>query len=469
MIACSHGSTSTTTIERAIKVLSERFEYLKINMGHAHRETITVLRELVLMYKKLKTQEAHSIVKRLLLNATIEILTRENDSKQLYEVAKSMGEIYISFDLQEYGHEILRELRRQIITGTTTPGNKLGLKLGKSTGRISYVFLVAFEETIRGSMITSYSKAMADLLLETTLYESFTRCLKSENKIELIIAHGARLRAFWHARKQFDQVAILQDQLYEIFLKKWGSVIKTRRESSFIFFVSLLEEIKEVRADIQMGDVACQSGNNKVRVLLTEGNYQQAYEVALSAFQFVNYQQRYHELHNVGHGFKLSALMAGRGLEHRSEKAIEPQLRKQMLELSRTVIREVLQACKDSKIDFARLQLRELNDLVGLLGEQQNYADLEVSRATPSTSSDVTFQKSQHCISCPYIDTFYSGFSMLSGSLAKYRRRGRPKSSPPSVDVSQKPASSGVIARMLSVFVKACATTSAVSGDLSNP
>ena len=386
VIVCSHGSTSTTTIESAIKVLVERFEYLKINHGYAHKETMTILRELVFMYKKLKTQEALSIAKRMLLSATVEILTKENSSKQLYEAAKSMGGIYNSFELHEYGHEILRELRRQIITGTITSANKLGLKLGKSPGRVSYVFLVAFEETIRGSITTSYSKIMADLLIETTLYESYIRCLKLENKIELIIAHGARLRAFWYTRKQLDQVTILQDQLYEIFLKKWGSVIKTRRESSFDFFVGLLEEIKEVRADLQIGDVACQSGNNKVRVLLTEGNYQQAYEVALSAFQFVNHHRRYHELQNVGYGFKLSALMAGRGLAHRSKKPIEPQLRKQMLELSRTVIREVLQACKDSKIDFARLQLRELNDLVGLLGEQQNYSDLGVSLTNSLTS-----------------------------------------------------------------------------------
>ena len=376
---CSHGSISTTTIEKAIKVLAERFEFLKITFGCAHIETITVLRELVLLYKKVKTQEAQSIVMRLLLNVTIEIVTKEKDSKHLYEVAKTMGGIYISFDLHAYGHEILHELRRQIITGTATPGNKLDLKLGKPNGRISYVFLVAFEETLRGSMTTSYSKIMADLLTETTLYESYTRCHKSETKIELIIAHGARLRAFWHSRKHLDQVQTLQDQIFEIFLKKWGSVIKTRREATFMFFISLLQEIRQVRPDIRMGDVACQSGNKKIRVLLTEGNYQQAYEVALCAFQFINHHRGYHELHNVGHGFKLSALMAGRGLERPSEKPIEPQLRKQMLDLSRSVIREVLQACKDSKIDFVRLQLRELNDLVGLLGEQQNYVDLQVS------------------------------------------------------------------------------------------
>ena len=334
---------------------------------------------------------------RVLLDVTIEIITKEKDSKHLHEVAKSMGGIYVSFDLHEYGHEILRELRRQIITGTATPRNKLGLKLGKSTGRVSYVFLVAFEETLRGSMTISYSKIMADLLTETTLYESYTRCLKSETKIELIIAHGARLRAFWHARKSLDQVQILQDQLYEIFHKKWSSAVKTKREITFVFFISLLEEIKEVRPDIHIGDVACKSGNNKVHILLTKGNYQQAYEVALCAFQFVKHHRGYHELHNVGHGFKLSALMAGRGLEHPSERPIEPQLRKQMLELSRTVIREVLQACKDSKIDFVRLQLRQLNDLIGLLGEQQNYVDLEVGQpnpinpfTSPSKSSNAT-------------------------------------------------------------------------------
>jgi hypothetical protein len=51
-----------------------------------------------------------------------------------------------------------------------------------------------------------------------------------------------------------------------------------------------------------------------------------------------------------------------------------------MLDLSRKIIGEVLRACKDSKINFVRLKLSELNELVGLLGEQQNYNDLEVSK-----------------------------------------------------------------------------------------
>jgi hypothetical protein len=61
-----------------------------------------------------------------------------------------------------------------------------------------------------------------------------------------------------------------------------------------------------------------------------------------------------------------------------SGKTVDPELRTKMLDLSRKIIFEVLKACKASKINFIRLKASDLNDLVGLLGEQQNYADLEV-------------------------------------------------------------------------------------------
>jgi hypothetical protein len=57
---------------------------------------------------------------------------------------------------------------------------------------------------------------------------------------------------------------------------------------------------------------------------------------------------------------------------------VDPELRTKMLDLSRKIILEVLKACKDSRINFIRLKTSDLNDLVGLLGEQQNYSDLEV-------------------------------------------------------------------------------------------
>ena len=153
-----------------------------------------------------------------------------------------------------------------------------------------------------------------------------------------------------------------------------------------LFYVSLLVQIGDVVRDVQIGNVACLSSVAGVRDLLESGKVQKAYEVAECAFDFIEHQHSYHQLQNVPAGFKLSALMAGRGVEQFIVAKIDHKLRENMLELSRKIIRGVLKACKDSKIDFVRLRLRELNELVGLLGEQRNHADLEVSisQTTPS-------------------------------------------------------------------------------------
>jgi hypothetical protein len=49
-----------------------------------------------------------------------------------------------------------------------------------------------------------------------------------------------------------------------------------------------------------------------------------------------------------------------------------------MLHLSRALLKEVLQAAKAIQLSLTALSIEELNSLVGLLGHQQNYDDLEV-------------------------------------------------------------------------------------------
>ncbi|MCJ1395329.1 hypothetical protein MMC18_008490 [Xylographa bjoerkii] len=377
VVVCSHGSTSTTIIERAIKVLVERFEYLKITLGYARIETLTVLRELVILYRKLKTQESHTIIMRMLLQTTLEIISKEKHSRTLHEAAKLMGSIFVVCELGDYGKEILVEIRRRIITGTSKSGSSLVIKFDKPVGRVTFVYLVTFEEILRGTLTISYSEIMAGLLNEATLYESYTRCIKSQANIEVIMTHGARLRAFLIIHQRKEQVASLDEEIMRMFLKKFESTIQTRVEITSLFVVSLLVEIGRVRRDIEIGDAACISSNTEVLRLLGQDRHQEAYEVAYCAFRFIHHKRAYHHLQNVGHGFKLSAYMAGRNLEKPLKKPVEPKLHKQMLDLSLTIIREVLLACKESNIKFVRMQLGELNDLVGLLGEQQNYADLQ--------------------------------------------------------------------------------------------
>ena len=366
---------SNSTVERAIKVVLERFNSLKWTFGCSHTETLSALRELIVLHMKLKS---HSTVLRLLLETTIEIIEKEKHSKILHEAAKTMGSMYSTCGLADQGHEMIQQMRLQIITGSAS-SEKSSFKLNKSVSKVCYVFLVTFEQTISGDLTSSYSETMADLLTETVLYESFTRSI-SKSHTEVILARAASLRAFLVSRKRKVQIEGLERQAHEIFVKKWGSSLKVGSGISLIFCVSLLEELGHHDTyNVKIGHSACIASVAKVESLLKNDKTQQAYEVALCALNFISEQRAYHDLQNVGYGLRLSTLMADRGPGKQLKPGADPKLRSDMMELSRRIIREVLQACKDSKIDFVRLQLRELNELVGLLGEQQNHVDLEVS------------------------------------------------------------------------------------------
>lgn len=371
---CSHESVSIQTIERAVKVISERYRFLQVTFGWAHIETLTVLRELVLMQLRMKKQESVSVVTRILLEATVEIITREKHSKTLHEAGKFVGQIFRSCGLTSYAHDMIHELRLHIITGSTTSNNKLGIKLDKAVGRVSFVFLVTLEQVIRENLSISYTEVMADYITESVLYESYTRSLNSSTTV--MIGHAARLRAFLHRHKRQSQITVVEDQSFEIFIKKWS--LNGQQHIRKLFYISLLEQIGENVREIVIGDVACRSTATKVAVLLGHDRVQEAYEVTLCAHQFLTHQHSFHKLENVTYGFKLSGLMVGLGLNKPVRGNIDPQLQQKMRQLSQDIIREVLKACKEAKIDFVRLRLSDLNGLIALLGEQRNYADLGV-------------------------------------------------------------------------------------------
>lgn len=416
---CSHNSVSRTTIERAVKVVIERFSSLKATFGCSHTETLTVLRELVLLYIKL---ENHSTVVRMLLETTIEIINKEKHSKTLHEAAKTMGSIYIACGIVERGQEMVHEMRLQIVTGSAS-SNKSSFKLDRSISKVSYVFLVTFEQVILGQMTVSYSELMADLLTETILYESFTRSINNKSQTEVILARAASLREFLKSRKRKLQIEILDNQAHEIFAKQWGSTLRVHSEISFIFCKILLKELgRPDTRDVEIGRSACVCSVAKVRSLLSKDRTQEAYGVAFCALSFIDQQHAYRKPHNIDYGFQLSSLMAGRGPEKPLKSGTEPKLRNDMMELSRKIIQVVLQACRESKIDFVHLELRQLRDLTGLLGAQQNHADLEV-RATDSEPS----------LEYMLTKMINSGSSNFSGPPAKSRRPGPPTPSFPSV------------------------------------
>jgi hypothetical protein len=73
-------------------------------------------------------------------------------------------------------------------------------------------------------------------------------------------------------------------------------------------------------------------------------------------------------------GFQLCLMTAGRG--EFAYKSSSPKVQSEMLALSRQILGEVFDICKNNSINIARAQLSELNELISLVGEHQDYVRL---------------------------------------------------------------------------------------------
>ena len=407
----TNTSSSSSSSQFAINLYKEQLQHTKDQHGCSHESTLIKLRELVTIYKKQNTEQFNITATRELQATIVEIITTEKDSKRLFEAGSSLAITYTNCGFTEQAWEVLRELRRQIISKDVRSSERFGFKVD-FVDRRSYVFLVAFEESLKGNKKTSFSEVMTDMLTETVLYEHFHHSVKQQKSFESTLRTGARLWSFQLSKQRKDQVMLVEDETFEIFMKHMGSHIKTNRQITRQFFVVLLEEFGKDQQDVHLDYSACIGGNERVRVLIETNKYQEAYELATCVYQFVNHQRSYHHSDNVGSGFRLSLYMAGRGIQ----KCPDQKLRLQMMELSKTVLREVFHACKHLQIDFVRMETGDLNNLVGLMGEQQNFGDLEVRPIAI------------HLASIMLLTHLFSGSSLSYGILVTPSLLGLPQS-----------------------------------------
>lgn len=363
-------------VEKAILIFRERLLFLRKTLGWAHFETLIILQQLITAYLKISTQESLKMISHLLIESCIQILVTEKHSKCLFDTARIIAKLYLECGMVEEGLLLLSELRWQIITKSVSSHERFRIKIGV-IGKESFAFLTTFEIIIRGGLTISYAQVMAGLLVETVLYESYITMLHSkEVKVYELLVQCARLRAYLGTRKRVEQRRSVELEVFEIFITRMGGSFKARREISFLYFVSILDEL-ESESSVSFVTAACFALKTKTSSLIINGQIQEAYEVAACGYHLIHEQGAFKHIENAGIGFKLSALLTLRRLK--AGVTVDEKLRNQMLELSTKIIQEVIRVCVESKIDFTRMKEDELTELIGLLGYQKNYKQLEVS------------------------------------------------------------------------------------------
>lgn len=84
----TNTTTSTKTVERAIGVYKERFTHTKSTYGCFHQSSLTLLRDLVMLYVK---QQKTEVAVTELRNTMVDIITKGSSSKQMFEAATSLA------------------------------------------------------------------------------------------------------------------------------------------------------------------------------------------------------------------------------------------------------------------------------------------------------------------------------------------------------------------------------------------
>lgn len=372
----THTSSSSSYSEKALSLAWEHFEDVKTQHGCSHTTTLTTLRELVVLCKRQNSEQLTFSAWKALQDCTVGIIKSETDSKRLFDSSILIAGIYTQCGYREQGLALLRELRRQIIARDAKANDRFKFHFEQSVGRLSYGFLVGFEETLNSSKKINFSEIMADSLTETLLYEHYRRSIKQKTSFDLLLQHGAQLHSFLASRKRLDQVTVLDSELYEAFHRHLEQVsVKANSRTTQTLYRILLGELGQDRPDVSFNTAVCTAGNNQVFVLLGQGKFQEAYELAVCVYQFANHFHFFRDFENFKYGFNLSLHLASLG----AKVCEDAKLRTQMMDLSSVILKEILDSCKKTQFDFAQMEIKELNSVAVLLGEQRKFDDLEVS------------------------------------------------------------------------------------------
>ena len=374
------SSSSVEYTSKAITLHMEQFEITKAQYGCSHEITITQLEELATYYKSRKEQKLITIVLRVLQGAIVEIITRETDSRRLFDSSVRIAKIYVTHGFTKEAFELLTELRCQIVSKDVRSGSTFEFRVDQHVDRRSFVFLARFEETLKGTKTDGFSESMADYLTENLMLDAYAQALTQKTRFETTMLCGARLRYFRRSRYHDARDSRIENELFESFLRTMGSSIRTSKTTTRTFFGILLEETGKSQHEIQLVKAGSNSGTAAVRVYLEQCKFQEAFELATCVWQFTSSQQGFNDQEVISSGFKIALYLAGRNAKRCEENS---QLRRQMMGLSREFVQEILRASRHINVDFTKTPISELNELVSLMGEQQNFSDLEVSHSYP--------------------------------------------------------------------------------------
>lgn len=361
-------TVSKSQVDRATKVLEKRLTSIRETHGWAHEESLSKLSEMVKLRSRQSQTEKLCVE---LGEASANVLRTEASSSRLIAAASTIAAGYISSDQAQKATELQHELYRQIIMKDTKNVSSAGFDVS-SYGRDRLVFLAQLECSLRRNTVTM-TETLASLTTQFVYFQEMRELMASKSSsLHKVTMATARLECHLVAsRRQPVADAVFKD-FVAYFIETEGKRLELTKSSQVeVFLRSLLRHFATHKSRDFVRSVGI-SGNNGVARLLGEGRCDEACDLALAAFTYISAQDSYRTPVMAKLVLTLGMSIAGRYLSPRPD---EPT-RNKMLDVSATIMRDVLPVLDGLKVNLEKISLGHLNKVIGILGEQKEYRAL---------------------------------------------------------------------------------------------
>ncbi|KXS96240.1 hypothetical protein AC579_6698 [Pseudocercospora musae] len=415
------SSASSETIARATSIYQEQLQQHKSQYTYAHEETLSGLRELAMLY--VRQQKTEIAVKELNF-AAVDIVQHEQSSEKMYQSATSLVQSYEAAGLTQQCTQLIEELHYQLIAREKRSKSSFSVV---ESSQSAIFFLAVMQYQLRKDLSMTLSEIMSSLHAEAIMYSTFKQLVKSKASLDKLLLAAAPLRHLLRFWNHGHLITSVDSQCVEIFVtREAANVSLLSKESPRYFIVGILDHISN-RKCLDFVRSVILSSTKTLKHLVDNNKFADAHDVAKMSFMYAQYRKGYSGSKGISRGFELASYLDGRG-ENRCPDA---ELRKKLLVLSNQIIKDILKICREQKINLAQVSLKELNELIALLGEQQDYETLEellnslwnTREAQRSWPSDVLLNLGRRLIAARYLAGYQIKAVRLAEDIAYNLRR----------------------------------------------
>ncbi|KAK4245580.1 hypothetical protein C7999DRAFT_16221 [Corynascus novoguineensis] len=385
-LSYSSVDDSSSHLSNSVTILRKRITSVREQHGWAHEESLSRLTDLVrLHHKQGKTEE----VVHELEEATKNILSTEISSTRLLEAASTIASNYIAVNQVQKATELVDQVYSQILMKETADSSKTQLDVS-ACGRESLIFLAQLEHSLHRSS-AALTEILADLTTQYVYFEKFRALITSSSSFHDVSVASARLHYSLVTSGRYTAAAQVFKRFCKLFndteAKRLNLMAHLSTAQVQIFLHSLLDHLGTHRSKDILRSVGI-IGNAQVSRLHRNGRFDDASDLALACFHYIATHKEAYETTTLAKlvltmgmtvgGRKPATTPSTTTPDSATGATAEPdkETQNKLLGTSRTILHSVLQVLDKLNINLARLGMANLNQLIGLLGEQQDWESL---------------------------------------------------------------------------------------------